>query len=132
MQLGSGTVDLLPGLTYLGDSEDWAWMVQALGTIRLGENSNHYTLGNRLGLNGWVARKITDWLSLSVRTDAGFWENIDGADPDLTPAMVPTADPDRRGGKRVDLSFGINLFVPKGVFSGNRVFHLRIGWNWTF
>ena len=152
MQLGSGTFDLLPGLTYLGESENWAWMGQVMGTIRLGENDNHYTLGNRLGLNSWVSRKITDWLALSVRMDGDFWGNIDGADPDLIPSMVPTADPNRRGGKRVDLSFGINLYVPRGVFSGNRVaieagfpifqsldgpqlekdFHLRIGWSWTF
>lgn len=40
MQLGSGTFDLLPGITYLGQSDHWSWGGQALGTIRLGTNGN--------------------------------------------------------------------------------------------
>lgn len=152
MQLGSGTVDLLPGIAYVGESENLAWAFEALGTIRLGENSNDYTLGNRLDLDAWGARKLTDWLSVFARIDGRIWGDIDGADPDLNPALVPTADPDRRGGERIDLSFGVNLYAPKGGLKGNRVgiqvgfpiyqsldgpqletdWHLTIGWNWTF
>lgn len=38
MQLGSGTFDLLAGFAYLGESENWAWLTEAEGTIRLGKN----------------------------------------------------------------------------------------------
>ena len=39
MQLGSGTFDLLSGLAYLGESDNWAWDAQAMGTIRLGKTA---------------------------------------------------------------------------------------------
>jgi hypothetical protein len=61
MQLGSGTWDLLPGLTYAGFARDWSWGAQTLATLRLGENRHDYKLGNRLMLTGWVARRWTDW-----------------------------------------------------------------------
>jgi len=40
MQTGSGTWDLLPGITYLGQAGDWSWGGQASATFRLGENDN--------------------------------------------------------------------------------------------
>ena len=49
------------------------------------------------------------------------WGNVDGADPALNPAMVPTADPDRRGGERIDLLAGVNLFRNEGKLKGNRI-----------
>ncbi|MEW6026907.1 MAG: transporter [Planctomycetota bacterium] len=152
MQLGSGTFDLLPGITYLGQTENWSWGGQPMGTIRLGENSNHYTLGNRLHLTTWAARKWTDWFSTSARLDWQIWRNIKGDDPDLNPMMVPTADPDRRGGERVDILCGVNLYAAEGKFKGHRLaiesgwpiyqsldgpqletdWKLTVGWQWTF
>jgi hypothetical protein len=35
--------------------------------------------------------------------------------------MVPTADPKRRGGERVDLTLGINLFQTEGPLSEHRI-----------
>lgn len=121
MQLGSGTFDLLPGISYLGQTTNWAWAVDALVTIRLGENSRDYTLGNRYRLSGRIDRRWTDWLSSSVRIDGQMWENIDGADPDLDPTRVPTNDPDRRAGRRLDLLLGVNLYAPRGPLKGLRI-----------
>ena len=152
MQLGSGTFNLLPGITYVGLTEKWSWGSQASGTIRLGMNSNGYKLGNQLHLTAWCIKKWTNWLAPSVRIDGYWWGNINGADSDLNPAMVPTADPDKRGGKRIDLLFGINLFITKSKLRGQRVLiegglpvyqslngpqlendlFLSIGWQWTF
>ena len=50
-------------------------------------------------------------MSTSVRVNYERWGNIDGADPDLNPMMVPTADPDRRGGSRFDLGFGVTTLA---------------------
>ena len=152
MQLGSGTFDLLAGFAYLGDSENWAWLAEARGTIRLGKNSRDYSLGDRLHLDAWVSRRLTNMTSLSAQIEGFMWGNIDGADPELNPAVVPTADPNRRGGKRVDFVLGVNVYVPKGRFKGNRVafeagipvyqsldgpqlendWRLTAVWNWTF
>ncbi len=121
MQLGSGTFDLLPGLTYLGQADRWSWGAQASGTVRMGRNSEGYTLGNRVSLTVWGAREWTDWLSTSFRLHGQWWGDIDGRDDDLSPMMVPTADPDRRGGQRLDALFGVNLYGRSGWLKGHRI-----------
>lgn len=114
MQLGSGTFDLMPGLTYLGQHHMWSWGAQVLGVIRLGENDEDYTLGNVLSSTVWGSRNINNWISTATRLNWKIWGNINGADPRLNPAVVPTADPDRRAGNRLDLLFSLNFLIPKG------------------
>ena len=121
MQLGSGTFDLLPGLTYLGQTDEWSWGGRLMATIRLGENSENYALGNRYALTGWGARKWSDWLSFSARLDSEIWENVRGADPDLDQNVVQTSDPNRRGGKRLIIYLGANWFAREGALKGHRL-----------
>jgi len=110
MQLGSGTFDLMPGMTYVGIHDGWQWGAQFVQTLRLDENSNQYRLGNRSDLTGWFARELVDGLDVSLRLSASRWGNIHGEDPDLVgpAAVVPTADPDLRGGRRIDLFGGLS------------------------
>jgi len=112
MQLGSGTVDLKPGLTFLGKSENWSMGLQGIGTIRLGRNSANYSLGDRFDSNLWAAYPVFENLSVSLRTGWKIWGNIDGADSRLNPAVVPTADPSLRGGRKVDIGIGANAVLP--------------------
>ncbi len=123
MQIGSGTYDLLPRLTYVGQTRSLSWGAQVGGTIRLGENANGYRLGDQIDSTAWGAVQLTDWLSISARLACANTGNIDGADRALdTPAsVVPTADPNLRGGQRLDLSFGANLYVPGGRLKGHRI-----------
>jgi hypothetical protein len=121
MQLGSGTVDFLPGLTHLGQSEDWSWGSQLRGTVRLGDNEEDYSLGDRLGASGWLARKICSMASVSGRLSSDTWGNIDGAESRVNPMMVPTADTGRRGGTRLDMLFGLNLYRSSGFLKGHRL-----------
>ena len=109
MQLGSGTYDLLPGITYSGQSTNWSWGGQLMGTIRLSDNDEDYSLGDKVELTGWVSRKWNDSFSTSFRLAGQSWGNIDGADSRLNAMIVPTADPNRRGGDRVDALVGINF-----------------------
>lgn len=121
MQIGSGTVDLRPGITYLGQTENWSWGAQANTVLRLGENENDYSLGNRYQLIGWIAHQFSEQVSLSLRLDGETWEDYDGADSRLNPNMIPTADPDLRGGTRLDLGVGANLYLPEGSIPGARL-----------
>ena len=121
MQIGSGTFDLLPGITYLGQSGKGSWGAQALTTLRLGKNDNGYRLGNKYQLSGWVARNWTDWLSTSLRLTGITWGDIDGADDRLNPMMIPTADPELRNGTQINLGFGVNLYAPEGNLKGSRL-----------
>ena len=124
MQVGSGTVDLTPNVTYLGQSDAFGWGLQARGTVRTGTNSRGYRLGNRLGSTGWASVLISDAVSGSVRLDAETWGDIDGQDDALAMAaandVVPTVRTDLRAGTRVDLGVGVNTQFG-GAPSGLRV-----------
>ena len=121
MQLGSGTFDVHPGLTYIGQTRNWSWGLHSDGTLRFGKNDHHYRLGNEWMASVWGARALTRFISTTVRLDGRGWKNIHGADPSLNPMMVPTADPDLRAGERLDIVFGLNLYAPEGRWSGHRL-----------
>lgn len=121
MQLGSGTYDLMPGLTYLGESKKLAWGAQFLTTLRFGRNDNGYRFGNEYGLMAWLGYAITDWFAPSVRINGRIWGNVHGADPTIDPTIDAEGDPDRQGGRRIDLLFGTNFFVPTGMLKGTRL-----------
>jgi hypothetical protein len=121
MQLGSGTWDLLPGLTWTGASGRYGWGGQALATLRLGENDNDYTLGDRAELSVWGTIRVAPRWNLSLRADAQTWGNIDGRDPELNPMMVPTADADLQAGKRLDVLAGANVYLPSGAMGSSRL-----------
>ena len=121
MQLGSGTYDLLPGLTYLGDLNKFSWGAQALATVRLGRNDHNYRFGNLYRLNAWGAYGITDWFAPSVRIDGRYWENITGQDPQISPTATAEGNPGRQAGRRVDILFGASFFAPRGHLKGSRL-----------
>ena len=121
MQLGSGTYDPRPGVTYLGESNKWAWGAQELNTIRFGRNGDGYRVGNEYELMGWVGYAVTDWFAPSLRIDGRIWRNVHGADPDIDPTVDAEGDPHRQGGRRVDLLMGTNFFVPRGMLKGTRL-----------
>jgi hypothetical protein len=121
MQIGSGTVDVLPAVTYLGQTDALSWGAQVGGTIRLGENSNEYRFGNVAQGTLWGAFKVNEYMSVSARTEAKTWSDVEGADPALNPTMVPTARPDLRAGTRLDFGLGVNFFMPRGALHNLRV-----------
>ena len=120
MQLGSGTFDADLALTYLGQSDVVSWGTQLKGTYRFGENEYDYRLGNQYRLNSWFAYKATDWLSFSLRGEGLVVDQIQGANPNLNPMMVTTADTTNSGGKYVNGSLGFNLSASKGALKGGR------------
>ena len=127
MQMGSGTYDLLPGVTYLGETEQWSWGAQATSVIRLGRNSQGYSLGDRYALTSWIMRQVHENFAASLRTNAQWWGNIDGQDSNLDPTALPENDPNLQGGKRVDLLVGINYFGTDGPLEHHRL-ELEAGW----
>jgi hypothetical protein len=126
MQTGSGTYDLMPGATYFGHDDHLSWGLQGIATIRTGRNSLGYRLGNRIEGNAWLAHPFNDAVSVSARASWTSWGNIVGEDDLLNPNLVPTADPNRRGGHRLDLLAGVNLYVPLGPLGKHR-FALEAG-----
>ena len=121
MQLGTGTFDLLPGLTYTGRKGAMSWGAQYRAEIRLeDENDEGYAWGDKHGVTGWVAYKWAPWISTSLRFDATTQDSINGIDPNIV-APVQTADPDNYGGERVDAFFGVNLTGQSGALDGHKL-----------
>jgi len=121
MQLGSGTVDPTLGITYTNVTNNVSWGGQANTTLRFGENDEDYRLGNEYNATAWVATKFTDWVHGSLRIKAAVWGDIQGSDPQLNPAVVPTARADLRGGERVETLIGFSIADPSGAWSGHRL-----------
>jgi hypothetical protein len=119
IRVGSGSYDLMPGLTYRGQTERWTWGMQSIATIRTGYNRFGYELGNQIDLNAWGWRRLTSRFAASARLHGMGWGNIRGMDPRLTPALVETNSPNLQGGTRVDLLFGGNYYWPWLRVPGN-------------
>ncbi len=120
MQLGTGTFDLLPGLTYTDRAGDLSWGAQYLAEIHLGENDEGYAWGDKHTVTGWLAYEWAPWISTSVRLAAMTQGKIDGIDSNIS-GPVQTANPAFYGGERVDAYFGVNLIGETGPIRGHRL-----------
>jgi hypothetical protein len=134
MQLGSGTIDLLPSLTYVQQLENWSWGAQASGIIRLeSENENRYRLGNKFELISWAGYNLAEWLGLAGGLNYAYTGELQGGQKDLNTnapmgrRSVTTAFNDNYGSERINLILGINLLKPTGYLEGHRLaFDLRL------
>ncbi|MXW65663.1 MAG: transporter [Gemmatimonadales bacterium] len=115
MQIGSGTLDLRPGLTWLGQAGDWSWGAQGNAVMRTGRNERDWALGNKVQGTAWWARVLGRNVSAGVRLVATRTGNIDGRDaaPSVNPQMVPTARTDLRAGTVVEGGVSFNLYIPR-------------------
>lgn len=118
MQLGSGSVELNAGVTYSNGENNNSWGTQANIVVSLNDNDRDYHLGNRIEVSSWVSYGIDNKQSTSVRVKLQDWGNISGADADLNPMMVPTADANLRAGTRVDVLLGYNYQINKNYLIG--------------
>ena len=120
MQLGSGTWDFLPSLTYTGESNKWSWGAQVSSVIRLEEqNQSGYRLGDSLKSTVWGGYQVTDWLSTSLRGVYSVQGSIKGDFNKFSSRAGPMDFPGNHGGRYWDLGIGIKATIPKGDLAGN-------------
>lgn len=125
MQLGSGTWDFRPGLTYNGSADRLAWGAQYAGTFRLGDD-NGYDWGQVHEITGWALWKFGSSMSGSVRLAWEDREGINGIDREIV-GPVQTADPDNYGGEWLFGYLGISFSGQSGWFRGQRL-AVEAGW----
>jgi hypothetical protein len=121
MQLGSGTWDPILGITYGGKSGLFAWGGQSLYKLRLGENSENYTLGDQFELIGWGSVMASESISISTSLSYIDSRKIEGADKDLNPMMMPLFNTENSGRSQVNAGLGANFYVLNGVFKSLRI-----------
>ena len=121
MQLGSGTYDFEPAITYLGQTENYSYGAQFGGILRLGENDQDYTLGNKFEANLWGARKITDSLSASAKFDYSSQKEVDGEDKRMMKMMSPALSSTSQGRDITTFGLGLNYYFQNGGLNGHRL-----------
>ena len=125
MQTGSGTFDIHPGITLEAMNQHGSVGLQAMGTLRNGENDFGYTLGNRVHIDGWAGFLINEQLSLSARVSYQQWDQISGRDVSFDAGLDALSDPsifpDAQGGSRLLLPLGVNLHMNEGPLAGHRL-----------
>lgn len=132
MQLGSGTWDFKPSLTYTGKLDDWSWGAQVNGTKRLEDkNSSGFAFGDIFQSTAWGGYSLTHWLSASIRgvytlqgAVKGQFNPTQGAVngklvSNVNPSAGPMDFPSSYGGRYWDVGFGLNAVVPSGPLAGN-------------
>ena len=113
MQMGSGTVDFMPGITYLVKEEKVSFSTQITSVLRPFYNSLNYGLGNEYALNIWGAYKLFPWVSSSVRIEGISLGAIVGSDKSLFSGMEPSASALNYGGENVSAYLGLNFYFLK-------------------
>ena len=121
MQLGSGTWDFHPAITYLAQTENYSYGAQLGGIFRASDNDRGYTVGDRLEAALWGARKVTDSLSASLKLDYSSQEEIDGEDTALNKMMSSSNRPDHQGRDITTFGLGLNYYFQNGGLSGHRL-----------
>jgi hypothetical protein len=126
MQLGSGTWDLLPSLTYAGHAGRFFWGAQASGIVRLEHrNESGYALGDVFETTAWGGYGFARWLAASARFAFATEGEIRGRYDGPRDESGPMDFRENYGGRRFDVGFGLDAHVPAGLLSGNR---LRVEW----
>lgn len=119
MQLGSGTYDLKPALTYHAQKGITSFGTQFGGRFALEKNSQGYHYGDMKYVNIWAARQINPSLSISTRLKASTQKKINGSDPFID-KPVQSAHTNFYGGDKVQLTLGLNYLIMRGALKGHR------------
>lgn len=122
MQLGSGTWDFKPSLTYTGHFDQWSWGAQTGGTIRMEDkNRSGYALGDSFQSTAWGNYAINHWLTASLRGVYTLQGAIRGEYNGLINRLGPVDFPGNYGGQYWDIGLGLSAVVPSGDLAGNRL-----------
>jgi hypothetical protein len=121
MQLGSGSFDFLPGITYYKKKGKHIYSLQALAVIRPFANSLNYHLGNEITFNAWTAYQFNSSFSASLRLEGITGGEIYGNDPLIFSLTEPGADPENYGGIKSALHAGINYYINKSILRNSKI-----------
>ncbi len=107
MQLGTGTTDFLPGVTYTGRRDLWSWGALYRGRFAL-DSDQGYHWGDINQFTGWAGYTFFPGITATARVAGTVQGSIVGKDPQIFGGMQG-AYPGWYGGERVDLFGGIEI-----------------------
>lgn len=121
MQRGSGTWDLRPSLTWLGERGRWFAGAQLAGVFRLEDaNDAGYAFGDAWQFSGWGGLRVLPWLAGTLRIVHSVQDAVRGDVVRQQPAESPAELPFNQGGRSTDLGLGVVATVQGGAFTGHQ------------
>ena len=108
MQLGTGTYDLMPGITYTANKDLWSWGAAYRGRFATGDNSEGYHWGDSNTLTGWLGYTVYPGITATARVAGTAQEKIQGFDPSIFGRMQGS-NPAWYGGEVVNMLGGIEV-----------------------
>ncbi len=120
MQMGSGTIDVLPCINYVYQKQRITFSLLGSGTVRTQFNDVGYKLGNDATVNTWFAYQWLNFLTSSVRLEGNIAGAINGYDPTLYYYNELSANPHNYGGQRVNCFVGSVFQFRKRYLKNNR------------
>lgn len=121
MQLGSGSWEYLPNITYVYQKEDVAVSYQTAGIIRLNNNVNGYRLGNEWYNTAWIGYNWWDNIGSTLRLEGTLSEKIHGQDQQVYTYNELGANPANYGGTRLSAFVGTSYELDLGSLTGCRI-----------
>ncbi len=123
MQIGTGTYNLMPGITYVGQKYFFSWGGTTNANIKMGTNSEGYAWGNEYNVSGWVSYKWCRWISNSIRLEGSSTDQMSGYDKNIALLMNndPNSNANNYGGQRANAYLGMNFYKDKCSLKGGRL-----------
>ncbi|MGU7779121.1 hypothetical protein [Burkholderia sp. PU8-34] len=122
MQMGTGTWDAIPSVTYTGQNNRWSWGAQALAQLPMqGANTSGYRVGNRFEANAWGAYRVLPWLSASARLNYTAQGAIQGEYNGPIHRASPDDVTGNYGGRVLKVGVGLNTVFRSGPLKGHRI-----------
>ena len=106
MQLGTGSFDVAPRLTYVNEMDNSVFSTQLWTNLRLFENKLEYKYGSDLNISAWYAYKWSDKLGSSIRGVYNYSNSISGKDNSLFSYNEPSANHLNYGGQSMNMFVG--------------------------
>ena len=101
MQIGSGTYDIITGLTLKGVYHGLEYGSSINRTTRTGMNNQYYNLGDNLKIKAWARYTAFFGTQLRIGFTQHVWSPIEGRDARMSD------NPRYTGGKRLDALLGL-------------------------
>ena len=121
MQLGSGTIDVLPGITFVQQQGELAYNLQAQGNLRTHTNSVGYRFGNELNASVWLGYNWWKGFGSTIRLEGNYSSGINGADRTIYKYNEVSANPSNYGGTRIQGHIGLSYQFEEGFITNNRL-----------
>ena len=114
MQIGTGTYDIHPGISWLVQYDTWSWGAQGQWRVSTGSNSEEWARSGEGDMSAWLAKGFSPSIAGSLRLRGYFWGDVHGDADDLDPNVNPQNDEHQQGGERFDVVAGLDWQFGEG------------------